>query len=166
MTTAFSFPFSSPFDGSGFTFSPELRLRALGIQPPSLLGGLDRFVDPFTGDYMRTENGEWVETNDSRTIFLIAISTHLGRSPFDPSHGTSIHQRIKSGANPGADFLQAETVRVGSDLEAEGIISELQVRVRDGDGKKIRDSAGRQAVKTEWRDLASGSPVNATISPR
>ncbi|HKQ65969.1 MAG TPA: hypothetical protein VJZ73_13225 [Methylomirabilota bacterium] len=166
MGTAFSYPFSSPFEGSGFSFvPPPTRAQQLGQNNnPNI--GRDRMLDPFTGDYIRTANGEWAETSDSRTIMLISLSVRLGESPFDPSHGTSIHRRLKSGIVLSTDFLQAETVRVGEDLRQEGVLSDLVVTVRDQDGNKLRDETGRLIIRTQWRDLASGSPIDATFTPR
>lgn len=168
--TSFSFPFSSPFGGSGFSFVPTpggSPLSALNqILPSSMSSGVDRMLDPVTLDYIRTDNGEWAETADSRTIVLIALSIRLGRSAFDPSHGTTIADRLENGLGLSPEFLQAETVRVGEQLRQEGIISDLRVIVRDQDGNELRDDAGRLAVKTEYKDLSSGSPVNATFAPR
>lgn len=166
MGTSFSYPFSSPFQGSGFTFvPPPTRAQQLG-QNTNPNVGRDRMLDPVTLDYIRTTNGEWAETSDSRTIVLIALSVSLGESPFDPQHGTSIRRRLKNGIGLTSDFLQAETVRVGEELRQEGILSELTVAVRDQDGNKLRDEAGRPVIRTQWRDLASGSPIDATFTPR
>lgn len=153
--------------GSGFSFVPGGQpLSTLGITPATIVGGQDRLIDPGTRDYVRTADGEWVETQDSRTIMLIALSVRIGESAFDPTHGSAIGARRESGAGYTPDFLLAETLRVGEELRAEGVLSDLRAQVRDGDGNVLRDSAGRLVVKTQWRDLASGSPINATFSSR
>lgn len=167
--TSFSFPFSSPF-GSGFSFAPSpggSPLSSLSLsQPNRNSDGIDRLLDPVTLDYVRTANGEWAETADNRTTVLIALSIHLGESPFDPDQGTDFAARIKSGAGLSPEFLQAETVRVGQDLARAGILSDLRVTVRDVDDRPLRDQTGRLAVKTEWRDLSSGSAATTTFTPR
>jgi hypothetical protein len=134
--------------------------------PATRLGGrTDQTLDPVTHDYVRTPNGEWAETADSRTIFLIAVSTRLGQSPFDPGHGTSIYEIMRAGALVTPEVLQSETVRVGSALARDGVLSDLVVAVRDARGRPTVDEAGRTVVKTSWRDLASGSPIDQAFSP-
>lgn len=162
MTTSLSFPLSSPF-GSGLSFVP----RSLqGVQTSTLTGGSDRLIDPSTRDYVRTANGEWVETQDSRTIMLIALSVKLGKSPFSPNRGTSVADAIARGELASPEFLQAEVSRSAGQLVAEGIITDLVVLVRDEDGEPLVDEAGRQVVQTQYQDLASGSPINAVFTPR
>jgi hypothetical protein len=151
--------------GSGLSFLPGgSTLGAIGATLPNITGGLDRFIDPATGDYVRTANGEWAETQDSRTIMLIALSIELGASPYDPNHGTGIAAQRRAGGPLSSDYLQAETVRVGQDLANEGVLSDLLVQATDPTGRQLRDSAGRVAVRTQWRDLASGSPIDSTFT--
>ncbi len=164
MGSGFSFAFSSPFSDSVFSFAPS-RAFLLGATTSDLIGS-DRLIDPMTNDYIRTENGEWVETADSRTIVLIALSVHLGRSPFDPDHGTVIHELMKSGDLVDPETLQSETIRVGDALASEGVLSHLLVAVRDADGNPLRGDNDQSIVRTEWRDLASGSPIQQAFTLR
>lgn len=150
----------------GFSFVPGGRaLALLGVTPSSITGGLDRLIDPTTRDYVRDGAGGWVETADSRTIMLGALSIELGASPFDPDHGTAIAQRFRDGTLTEMEFVQAETVRVGEDLAREGILSDLVVTIRDELGRPLVDESGRNVVHTSWRDLASGSPIDQTFTP-
>lgn len=152
---------------SGLSFVPAGRsLASLGVTPPSITGGLDRLIDPVTKDYVRTDTGEWAETQDSRTIMLIAMSVELGASPFDPDDGTTINQQRRAGGTLRPEFLQAEAVRVGARLAALGVLSDLEVQVRDAEGNVLVDSAGIAVVKMRWRDLASGSPIDAAFAVR
>lgn len=167
MSTPFSFPFSSPF-GSGFSFVPGggSSLESLGPTPLSLLGGLgDQLIDPATLDYVRTENGEWAETADSRTIMMIQLDTEIGASPFDPQDGTAIKQMLRDG-DLTEDVVLAETRRAAGILQAEGILSNLSVTIRDSDGNLLLDDKNRLQVRMSWQDLASGSPVSQTFIPR
>jgi len=148
---------------SGLSFVPQ---GFAVINGSTIIGGLDRLLDPLTGNYVRTPNGEWAETQDSRTIMLIAMSEELGESPFDPDHGTGIEAQRRAGIPLTPDYLEAETSRVGADLAGEGILSGLVVETRDAAGRPLRDETGRQVVKTRWHDLASGSPIDLTITPR
>lgn len=153
--------------GSGYSFVAGGRaLALLGVQRSSITGGLDRLIDPVTGDYVRTPNGEWAETQDSRTIMLIALRTRLGESAFDPDDGTTIAAAFEQGLVSEPEYLQAETLRVGRDLERDGILSDLRVEVRGGDGRPLQDENGGLVVHASWRDLASGSPINQTVSAR
>lgn len=167
--TSFPFSFPSPF-GSGFSFVPApggSPLSALSFNAPNAASsGIDRLLDPVTRDYVRTDNGEWAETADNRTTVLIAFSIRLGRSPFDPEQGSSIADRIKSGAGLTPEYLLAESERIGAQLARAGILTDLQVTTRDIDKNPLRDGEGRQAVKLEWRDLSSGSPAALTFAPR
>lgn len=162
----FGFPFASSF-GSGFDFAPSLRLgtplAALGATEAGDPGQLDMLLDPATLDYVRTDNGEWAETADSRTLVMIMLELELGASPFDPSDGTTIAARRRDGDPVTPEDVQAEVLRVGDILTRAGTIADLDVRVRGADGNILRDSAGRFLVALSWRDLASGSPVDLAI---
>ena len=169
MGTSFSFPFSSPF-GSGFSFVPApggSPLSALSFNAPNRSSsGIDRLIDPATLDYVRTDNGEWAETADNRTTVLIAFSIPFGASPFDPDQGSTIAERIRSGAGLNPEYLRSESERIGALLARAGVLTDLQVTTRDVDKVALRDQAGRLAVKLEWRDLSSGSPATTTFAPR
>lgn len=146
---------------SEFSFVPAWRSPSGVIN-----GGKDRLIDPETRDYVRTADGKWKDVADSRTAMLIALSVELGASPFDPSHGTVIAQRLRDGTLNSPDLLQAETIRVGSALAEEGIISDLVVAVRDDAGEPLVDEKGRFVVKSAWTDVAAGTSLNSSFTPR
>lgn len=143
---------SEPF-GSGYSF--------VGDGASSV--PLDQLIDPITGDYVRNDVGEWTETADSRTTMLLMIEIEFGGSPFDPSDGTSLKERIRAGDPITPEEVREETLRIGQVLESAGILTDLEVAVRDPSGAVLRDRAGRLVVQTSWRDLASGSPVDLTV---
>lgn len=163
-------PLAPPPSGtssSGLSFVPSgFQLAQLSPTPSTIAGGLDRLIDPDTGDFVRTADGQWAETQDSRTIFLIRMNVHLGKSPFNPQHGTAIAERKALGLPLTPEFLQAETVRVGTELTNEGVLTDMVVVVRDAQGRPLRNKAGRQVVQVQYRDLSSGSPVDQTFTPR
>jgi len=169
MSTGLPFPFPSPF-GSGFSFLPSTGGSALGNLNPTIAQGAsgqyDQMIDPITLDYVRTDNGEWAETADSRSIVLVALEVELAASPFDPSHGTAIKSLIRSGDPLTPEVLRAETERVMADLATEGVLANARVAVRDEHGAPLVDQNGTQVVSTSWRDLASGSPVNLLLQQR
>jgi hypothetical protein len=144
-----------------------LSTSALGPTEPGSFNGVgDMLLDPVKLDYVRTANGEWQQTYDSRTQVLIRLSIRLGHSPFDPSHGTAIADLLLSGDLNNVDILQSETLRVGNDLHTEGVLSDLLVTVRDANGQPLLDDRGRNIVRTQWRDLASGEPITEAFTPR
>lgn len=139
--------------GSGYSF--------VSAGSPSPL--TDRLIDPVTHDYVRTANGEWVETPDSRSLVMIALELELGASPFDPSDGTTIASLRRDGDPVTPDDVEAEAKRVGDALVRSGVIADFQATTRDAAGSVLRDSAGRMVVALAWRDLASGSPVDLVV---
>lgn len=165
---AFAFPFASGL-GSGFAFVPTTPgtslLDSLGATPASsLTGQLDQLIDPVTMDYVRTEDGEWAETADSRTIMFIAMTQRLGESPFDPDHGTAIFRLLEQGLlSP--EMAQAETERVGAFLTAQGVLTDFEVTIKDERGEYLVGDDDRLVISTNWRDLSSGSPINQTFQP-
>lgn len=171
MSTSFSFPFSSPF-GSGFSFVPGgggsgaggSSLAMLNATSSSgLAGQLDQLIDPNTGDYVRNDIGEWAETADSRTSMFLMLEIELGASPFDPGDGTTIKTRLRDGDPVTPEEIQAETLRAGAVLQAAGILTDLEVSVRDASGRLLRDQSNQPVVRTSWRDLCSGSPVDLIL---
>jgi len=166
MGTTFSFPLSSPFTGGLFSFMPSIgRAQQLGATT-NPLGGYDRLIDPVTHDYVRTDNGEWAETADARTIVMISLDLRLGMSPFDSRHGTAIAERRLAGIPVDPEFVQAEAVRVGQDLTDEGIVSGWTVAVRDREGNPFLDANGALIARLRWNDLTSGSPVSLAYAVR
>jgi len=164
----FAFPFASGL-GSGFAFVPTTPgttlLDSLGATPAGdLTGQLDQLIDPVTMDYVRTADGEWAQTADSRTIMFIAMTQRVGESPFDPDHGTAIYRLLEQGLlSP--EMAQAETERVGALLTAEGVLTDFEVSIKDDRGEYLRGEDDRFVIVTNWRDLASGSPINQTFQP-
>jgi hypothetical protein len=134
--------------------------------PPNDFGGqLDQLINPLTLDYVRTVDGEWQQTADSRTIMLIAMSVSLGMSPYDPGDGTALAALIRQGELVSPEMVQSEVLRVGQILTREGVLADLLVSVRDSAGRSLVDETGRLVVRMSWRDLASGSPINEAFTP-
>lgn len=163
--SGFGSPFASPF-GSGYTFIPGpggSSLGSLNATPAGdLAGQLDQLIDPVTGDYVDTDDGEWAETADSRTAMLLQLEIEYGASPFRPGDGTTVRARRRDGDPITPEEVEAETRRAGAVLQAAGMIADLEVAIRDENGNVFRDQSGRFTVRVSWRDLASGSPVDLT----
>ncbi len=135
--------------------------------PPTASTGLgaptDQLIDPVTLDYVRTSNGRWAETADSRTIVLIQLDTELGASPFFPADGTRIKAMLRAGEPLTLDQVQADMLRATKPLQLEGILSGLVVDVRDSNGEPLFDTAGHPLVIAHWRDLVGGSPIDLVL---
>lgn len=140
---------SSTF-GSGYSFVPDLN-------EPMASG--DQEINPISGDYVRTTTGQWSEVVDSRTTVLLMIALEHGASPFDPADGTTIGELARNGDPITPEDVRAETVRVMETLRDAGLLTDIQVDVRDVQGNVLRDQGGRLLVRTAYRDLASGSTV-------
>jgi hypothetical protein len=158
-----AFPLAAPFD-SGFSFvpgggSPTALGQVVGAAPAPV----DMLIDPVTLDYVRTADGAWAETADSRTLMMLMLELELGASPFDPADGTTIAARRRDGDPVTPDEVEAEALRVGDQLQREGVIADFTATVRDPAGNILRDSSGRLVVALSWRDLASGTPVDLAI---
>lgn len=166
MTSSFSFPFSSSF-GSGFSFDPGGGGTSLDLLNPSPTGGLaglsDMLIDPATGDYIQTDNGEWAETGDSRTIVMLMLDLELGASPFDPGDGTRLAALRRTGDPVTPEHVRSETLRAMAILANSGIVSDVTCQVRDGQGRPLRDQGEAQVAVTTWRDLASGTFLTQLI---
>lgn len=136
---------------------------------PTALGGMtDIALDPITRDYVRTDNGEWLETADSRTLVMIALEVEYGASPYDWTDGTRIKALINNADGDPLEpaFVASETKRALETLVREGIIADLTVKIFDDSGATIVDESGRTTCLVWWRDLASGNVVDLYYTPQ
>lgn len=166
---ALAFPLAGPL-GSGFSFDPGgaggTPLAILNPTPSSgAAGPSDMLIDPVTLDYVRTDDGEWAETADSRTTMMLMLELELGASPFDPGDGTRIKAAIRAGDPLTPEDVKVEAERAGRVLTQDGVISDLVVTVRDDRDQPLTDAAGRFSPFLQWRDLASGTPIDVAFTP-
>ena len=138
--------------------APGTAAAQLQAQARTQLGAfLDMVIDPVTLDYVDTDDGEWLETADSRTLVMIQIEMRLGEDFFAPEDGTRIKALLETG-DPVTDQLAVlETRRALQVLVDAGIISEVQVTSKF-EGELL-------TIICNWRDLASGSPVDLVYQP-
>jgi hypothetical protein len=132
------------------------------------LGGLlDMYLDPVTLDYVDTDDGEWLETADSRTLVLIMLELRFGEDWSAPGDGTRIKASLENedGDPTTTAFIVAETQRAMAVLAGDGIVSDVVVVGTDTRGRPLLDESGRQVIKLSWRDLASGSPIDLVFTP-
>lgn len=140
-------------------------MTPLGLDQAELGGLGDQLLDPVTLDYVRTADGEWAETGDSRTAMLIQLETELGASPFFPGDGTRIKALLRRGDPVQPETILADALRAGEILVREGLISGLTGQIYDAAGELIRDESGRPIYHLQWHDLASGSLVDLMYTP-
>lgn len=138
-----------------------------GLSSPSsasnraILGAVyDQEVDPVGYDFIDTDDGEWRETPDSRSIVLCQLEIELGGSIFTPEDGTRIAERLRAGDPLTTAFVEAELGRALGVLEAASVVSAVRVNGRDRNGRQLYDEAGRPVFELHYIDLATGSPVD------
>lgn len=141
------------------TPSPGSAAAALLAQVRSQLGGLyDLVLDPLTLDYVDTDDGEWLESADSRTLVMVMIEMRFGEDYAAPNDGTRIKSLLETGDPVTPEVVLAETMRVMNILVDAGIIADVTA-------KDDVDETGRFTLVMNWRDLASGSPVDLQYVP-
>jgi hypothetical protein len=124
-------------------------------------GLLDMALDPITLDYIDTDDGEWLEVSDSRTMVMIQLEQRLGESWESPGDGTSIQAELEEGDPVTPEFIAAEYERALALLVQDGLIADVVIApVRDDFGNPIVDEAGRFLMNVSWRDLPTGSIVD------
>lgn len=121
-------------------------------------GSLDQLIDPVTLDYVDTDNGEWSETADSRTLVMCMLEMRLGKSYSAPRDGTAIKELLERGEPVTPSIVVAETDRAMSLLVTEGLIEDVTIATD-------KDETGRFVLVLHWRDLANGSPVDLVYAP-
>lgn len=132
------------------------------------LGGLfDQELDPITLDFIDTDDGEWSETPDSRSIVLCQLELELGKSYNTPGDGTRIRAQLEDpdGAPVTTQFVISECRRALAILESLGIIGSVQIVGTDERGRQLTDETGRAMFLLSWLDLATGSPVEDVYRP-
>jgi hypothetical protein len=115
-------------------------------------------IDPVTLDYVDTDDGEWQETADSRTLVMCMLEMRLGSSYSAPADGTEIKAMLERGDPVTPEIVIADVSRAMGILAADGIVEDVTVGTDT-------DESGRFVLVLHWRDLASGSPVDLVYVP-
>lgn len=156
MTYSFDLPgsMSPPPSASGLSTSSNAANRAI-------IGAVyDQEIDPVSLDFIDTDDGEWRETPDSRSIVLCQIEIELGGSIFTPGDGTRIAERLRDGDPLTTAFVEAELGRALGVLATAGILASVRVNGRDRQGRQLFDESKRPVFELHYIDLATGSPVD------
>jgi hypothetical protein len=132
----------------------------------SNLGGLfDLYLDPVTLDYIDTEDGEWYETPDSRTLVMCMLEIELGTSYSEPRDGTRVRELLRRGTPVTPATVVAEVNRAMGILATASILSDFSIRTTDERGHLLVDETGRFSPNLRWTDLATGSPIDLVFTP-
>lgn len=134
-------------------------------RPSKLAGFLDQYLDPITLDYVDTDDGEWLETPDSRTLVMIMIDMRLGRSYSAPTDGTRIAELLEQGDPVTPAIVVSEVTRAMTALAISGVLSNFSIRTTETDGSLLVDESGRFSPELSWIDLATGSPIDLVYTP-
>lgn len=125
----------------------------------------DQYIDPATLDYVDTDDGEWLETADTRTIMMIQLEVRLGTDITAPADGTRIKAMLETGDPVTPEVIVAESLSAAQVLVDAGDISDVSATMVDEAGRALLDDEGRPVVAMAWRDLQSGSPVDLRYAP-
>lgn len=133
----------------------------------AVAGLYDQLVDPITYDFVDTDDGEWEETADSRSIVLCQLEIELGQSLDTPGDGTRIRAQLENeeGEPVTTAFVETECRRALGVLEGLGLLGNVVVNGRDERGLQLIDESGRATIELSYLDLATGSPVDVVYRP-
>lgn len=161
--STYSWQLPAPPSGAG---TAQTGLSRATARTSLLSGLLDQEIDPATLDFIETDDGEFSETADSRSIVLCMLEMRLGKSYTAPNDGTRIAELLESGEPVRPATVVAEVTRAMKVLEKAGVLTNFSIQVLEADGKTLLvDEAGRFAPILRWTDLATGSPVDLAFTP-
>jgi len=119
----------------------------------------DILIDPRTLDFVDTGDGEWEETDDSRTAVMCHLDSREGRWFGDPAAGTR-NAEIMESELPTLQELYDSTKRGLQQLQAGGVISSSQLSILDEDNAR-----GYGSLYIVWVDRISTRPADLAYSP-
>ena len=110
-------------------------------------GGADLALDPVTKDAIDTDDGAWLETNDSRTSVLQQLEIEKDAWWVDSSAGSTIAALLRSGEPVTEAALVDAVLTALQPLVVDGLITDLVV-------EPDRDEVGRIVIVLAYRDRA------------
>jgi len=124
----------------------------------------DLAIDPDTHAFIETDDGAWLETEDSRTAVLMQLDCRRGEWWGDPDAGSYIPAMLDANADPNAPAVEIEDIRNEAlralqALVSAGVISDLRIGITELDSTN-----GLGALLLTWRDRASNRPVDLVYS--
>lgn len=140
-----------------FHYTPNQVRPLVSTRSSELAGLFDLYIDPITKDYVDTDDGEWLEVPDSRTLVMVQIDMHFGADYFAPGDGTRIRELLEQGVAPPDELVVSETRRALQVVVDDGTITDLEVTSRRRGGELVVDCS--------WRDRATGMPVDHSFTP-
>jgi phage gp46-like protein len=118
---------------------------------------LDLEFDTVTRDLVDGPGGTFAETERADTAVFLQLTSHFAEWWGDVDAGSLLHdlRRFQSDPEP---LMSDEARRALAVLESEGMISDIDVLVEEGDN-------GRVNVATRFRDVATNALVETFIRP-
>ena len=142
-------PVVSGSGGSSSGSSTAIRGRALR--------SIDMMFDPYTRDFIDTDDGEWAETDDSRTAVMMQMESARDRWWGDPTAGSFLGVILAADIQTAAE-VRDEALRALQALVDEAVITGLTVEIE-------QDEMGRAAFVLSYTDRQSGRPVDLALVP-
>lgn len=94
------------------------------------MAGLDRRIDPLTGDYIDDGEGGYEETDTAETAAYHQITTHRGKYFPQPDLGSDTHLLVQRNADAITALFAAESLQAAlQKLADEGMIKDIEVEV-------------------------------------
>jgi hypothetical protein len=118
----------------------------------------DILIDPVTRDFVDTDDGEWEETDDSRTAVFCELDSRGGKWWGDPTAGSE-NAEIMESELPTPEALLDSTKRSMRKLVGAGVLSDAFVNIEEHD-----NSVGRVTLYLQWKDRASSRPADLVYS--
>lgn len=143
-------PTPSPGSGVGAGLPSTSAARAL-------VGDWDLRFDPVTMDLVDDGVGGFEVVTSAATAVMHQMLCHFDEWWGDAEMGSRLHRLELFIAAPG-DLIADECLRALRVLEAAGRITDLTAEATE-------TAPGRVDVRTSYRDMRSGQPVDLTLTP-
>lgn len=119
----------------------------------------DILIDPITRDFVETDEGDWEETDDSRTAVLCELESREDAWWGDPPAGSQ-NAAIMESDVPTPEKLLDSNRRSLRKLVAAGLISDAHIVIEEHD-----TAAGAVTFFLQWVDRSSNRPADLSYSP-
>lgn len=119
--------------------------------------GLDRMLDPVTGDYIDAPGGEYEETLTAAPALYHQMKTPLGRWWGDLDAGSLLHLLRQRGADePTVRFAEDAALQALDRLVVDGLIESPAAAAS-------ADRRGRMHLSTSCVDIQTGQPLKLPV---
>lgn len=119
---------------------------------------LDLVIDPLTRDFVDTDDGGWLEADDSRTAVLLQLAESADAWWAEPRVGSRVPELLTRAEPATAEEFRDEVARALQVLVDEHVIAELSVAI-------THEETGRVQLELAYTDVGSGSRVDDLTIP-